>query len=58
VKSIQIWVVHETQGGKLVRAFTTEQDAWSFLQWSHAEKELDGRYFTVKPIWLEDWSKK
>lgn len=58
MKTTKIWIVHEMMGGHIVRAFTTEQDAWSFLQWSHAEKELNERYYTVTNIWLEDWSKK
>jgi hypothetical protein len=52
-----IWVIHEIEGGSLVRGFTQEEDANNFFRHQCIAGELEERYYKVSPLPLEDMSK-
>lgn len=51
------WVVHEREGPHIVRGFTTEEDAKSFLAWEESQGRLLPNYYSVKPVIVEDCSR-
>lgn len=55
MKPSYIFIVHETEGGHIVRAFTKEEDARNYLNWEVANGKLSEQWYKISKIILEDW---
>ena len=55
MKTNYIYVVHETEGGHVVRAFTQEEDAKNYFNWEVANKNLSEQWYKISKVILEDW---
>lgn len=53
-----VWLVQEREGPSVIQGFTTEEDANSFFNWEVAQGRLEERYYTVRPITVEDCSRR
>jgi hypothetical protein len=56
-KTTTIHVIHEIEGGSLVRAFTAEEDAKNYFVHECAAGNLEERYYKISPLPLEDMGK-
>lgn len=56
-KTTTIYVIHEIEGGSLVRGFTEEPDAKNFFNHEVAAGNLLDRHYTISPMPLEDMGK-
>jgi hypothetical protein len=50
-----IYVLHEIDGGRLVRAFTDEADAKNYFNWEVYNKNLVEHWYKISKVALEDW---
>lgn len=54
----QIWLVKEIEGPDVLGGFMSETDAKSHLSHEHAAGKVDERYYTVKPITVENFERQ
>lgn len=50
-----VWVVHEIEGGSIRQAFSTEEDAKSYLNWEEYEGNLLRGYYKVSKVLFTDF---
>lgn len=54
----QIWLVKEIEGPGVLGGFMSEADAKNHLYHEHAVGNVDERYYTIKPITVENFEKR
>lgn len=50
-----IYVLHEIEGGSIIRAFTNEADAKNYFHWEVFNKNLVEQWYKISKVVLENW---